>query len=77
MSDRINKSLIPTGHDGWPIFADDWHERTERRDAVYAEAELEPWEESLSNQLAGRISVSFEEQPIGEALQFLANQSWF
>ena len=31
--DRINQSLIPTGHDGWPVFADDWHERAKLRDS--------------------------------------------
>jgi len=72
--ERMERSLIPTGFDGWPIFASDWHLRHTERGYLDAPVKLEPWEEAINEKLAVRLSYNLVEQNAVEVLGALAKQ---
>lgn len=72
--ERLERSLIPTGFDGWPDFAPDWHLRHVDQVGLGAPTRLEPWEQALTEKLSTRVSFNFVEQNALEVLAALAKQ---
>lgn len=72
--ERMERSLIPTGFDGWPDFPSDWHLRHTGRGQLDAPVKLEPWEESINEKLSARLSYNLIEQNAVEVLAALAKQ---
>lgn len=73
--ERLERSLIPSGFDGWPDFAPDWHLRHVDQVGLGGPTRLEPWEEALNEKLSTRVSYNFVEQNALEVLAALAKQS--
>jgi len=75
---RLERSMIPSGFDGLPIYPSDWPERhSGRTNPLDAPRQLPPWHEALLDRLAQRVTVSFEAIDLSEALNFLAKQGGF
>lgn len=72
--ERMERSLIPTGFDGWPDFASDWHLRHTDRGYLDAPVKLEPWEDAINEKLSARLSYNLVEQNAVEVLSALAKQ---
>lgn len=72
--ERLERSLIPTGFDGWPDFPVDWHLRHTDRGDLDAPVKLEPWEAAINEKLAARLSYNLVEQNAVEVLTALAKQ---
>lgn len=72
--ERLERSLIPTGFDGWPDFPADWHLRHTDRGALDAPVKLEPWAEAINEKLSARLSYNLVEQNALEVLTALAKQ---
>ncbi|HEX3133708.1 MAG TPA: hypothetical protein VHX44_09035, partial [Planctomycetota bacterium] len=73
--ERLERSLIPSGFDGWPSFPDDWDQRHTLRGNLEAPIALEPWEQAINEKLATRLSFNLVEQNAVEVLTALAKQS--
>lgn len=72
--ERMERSLIPAGFDGWPDFPADWHLRHTARGQLDAPVKLEPWEEAINEKLSARLSYNLIEQNAVEVLGALAKQ---
>ncbi len=72
--ERMERSLIPSGFDGWPDFAADWHLRHTGRSQLDAPVKLEPWEQALNDKLSVRLSYNLVEQNAVEVLTALSKQ---
>lgn len=69
----VERSLIPEGFDGQPIYPSDWATRHAGRDGLLEVREKPAaWFEQLSDRLAERASVSFDATPVAEALELVA-----
>lgn len=67
---RIERSLIPEGFDGRPMFPADWSSRRAGRTAVFDVVDEEPaWQQAISDRLAGRVTVGFDATPLNEAVE--------
>jgi type II secretory pathway component GspD/PulD (secretin) len=73
--ERLERSLIPSGFDGWPSFPDDWNQRHTLRGNLDAPLALEPWEQAINEKLAIRLSFNLVEQNAVEVLSALAKQA--
>jgi len=73
--ERLKRSLIPSGFDGWPSYPDDWHLRHTAQGTLEAPIALEPWEQSINEKLATRLSFNLVEQNAVEVLTALAKQA--
>ena len=73
--ERIERSLIPQGFDGWPTFPKDWHERNQLVKQFDAPDRLDAWEEALNEKLGTRLSYDFVGQNAIEVLNALAKQA--
>ncbi len=72
--ERLERSLIPSGFDGWPDFPVDWHTRHTVRGDLDAPVKLESWEAAINEKLAARLSYNLVEQNAVEVLTALAKQ---
>lgn len=72
--ERMERSLIPTGFDGWPVYASDWHLRHNERGFLDAPVKVEAWEEAINEKLSVRLSYNLVEQNAVEVLGALAKQ---
>ena len=71
VNEQINRSLMPEGFDGLPIYPDGW--RTKPRGAADRTAVAEPaWKDSLRDSLRSRISVDADSQNGIDVLTTLA-----
>ncbi|MBN8524228.1 MAG: hypothetical protein J0M02_02705 [Planctomycetes bacterium] len=69
----VERSLIPEGFDGQPVFPSDWATRHADRDGLLEVREKPAaWFEQLSDRLAERASVSFDATPVAEALELVS-----
>ncbi|MFW5828677.1 MAG: hypothetical protein ACOCXA_00305 [Planctomycetota bacterium] len=73
LNERTYRSLIPRGFDGAPTFPDDWHRRSRREVGIIGDV-LPEESLALRNQLAARISVSFDAMEPAECIDFLSNR---
>jgi hypothetical protein len=73
--ERLERSLIPSGFDGWPTFPSDWHLRHVERGSLEGPTALEPWEQAINEKLSSRLSYNLVEQNAIEALTALAKQA--
>ncbi len=65
----MEKSLLPEGLDGMPMFPSDWgEERSGRRSPLANSERAEAWEEALTDRLAGRATLQLDAVPLAEAL---------
>lgn len=75
---RIEDALVPTGWDGRPLYPENWLSRKPESLSFSGEStQVEPWEEQLTDQLSQRLTLTFEDAPLDEALALLARQGRF
>lgn len=75
VQEYVERSLIPTGFDGWTIYPDGWSGRHAVGGGLDAPTALPAWHQAILEKLATRISYNFEAQNAVEALNALAKQS--
>jgi len=79
LSERISRSLIPTGIDGWPVYPDDWlarHPATDQLDRHAEDKTVEPeWRSVLRDSLRRRTSLDIDGQNGLDVLRALASDS--
>lgn len=76
VAQMIERSLIPEGFDGQPIYPSDWAARRSGRSSLLEVSERPAaWLERLSDRLAERTTVHFDATPVAEALQLVARLS--
>ncbi len=76
ISERIRRSLIPSGFDGEPHFPDDWLDRADRRSDIFGqEIALPAWRDRVLNSLMSRVSVNYREITAVEAIDNLARRT--
>lgn len=75
VQERIERSLIPNGFDGWPEYPQDWSQRHRGQFQLQAPTKLEPWHEALLEKLATRMTYNFDAQNAVEVLNVLAKQA--
>jgi hypothetical protein len=69
----VERSLIPEGFDGRPMFPSDWSlRRSGRRTRHDVPDEAPAWQQAISDRLAGRVSVGFDGTPFTEAIEVVA-----
>jgi len=69
----IEKSLIPEGLDGMPMFPSDWGtERIRRQSPIDVSDRPAAWEVTLSDRLASRATVQLDAVPLQEALELVS-----
>lgn len=69
---RIERSLIPEGFDGRPMFPADWSQRRAGRHAIFdVEDEAPAWQQAIADRLAGRVTVGFDATPLTEAIELV------
>ncbi len=73
--ERIEKSLIPDGFDGMPVFPDDFLTRHSHAYGLEFVPDIPPWREAILDRLSKRVSVDFDAQNGVEALNALARQA--
>ena len=79
MMRRIEQDLIPTASDGFVAFADDWHERSRRRQAIMDEgvarfgAGMSTWEAALRDRLEQQVTVETDGEDAFAVLRSLSN----
>jgi hypothetical protein len=67
---RMERSLIPEGFDGRPMFPDDWSERRSGRTGPLDVVDLAPaWQLAIADRLAARVTIGFDATPLGEAVE--------
>ncbi len=71
---QMHEGLIPKAWDGMPIYPEDWNTRINTREVSYYEIDIPDWKVALQNKMAERTSVNFEDQDIGDALDFLSTR---
>lgn len=70
---RVERSLIPEGVDGMPIYPADWDRRRSGRSGVLeSPLQVPEWKLALQDRLEQRVSIELDASPAGEALQLLA-----
>lgn len=75
VQERVERSLIPSGFDGWPEYPQDWSQRHREQYQLQAPTRLEPWHEALLEKLATRLTYNFDAQNAVEVLNALARQA--
>jgi type II secretory pathway component GspD/PulD (secretin) len=75
VQERIERSLIPSGFDGWPEYPSDFAQRHTGQFQLQAPTKLEPWHEALLEKLATRMTYNFDAQNAVEVLNVLARQA--
>lgn len=69
----VERSLIPEGFDGQPLYPSDWAGRRSGRDSLLEVSERPPvWMERLGDRLAERTTVHFDATPVAEAIDLIA-----
>ncbi len=71
---QMHEVLIPFAWDGIPRYPDDWETRINNRKLDYYSVDLPDWQVALQDKIAERTTVHFEEQDIGDALDFLSTR---
>jgi type II secretory pathway component GspD/PulD (secretin) len=66
------RSLMPTGIDGLPIFPSDWEHKGDRSGAITAVEPMPAWEQALRRALNARTNLQVEGVPGSEILASLA-----
>ncbi len=72
VQEQLERSMIPTGFDGVPIYPADWDLRHSGRGELDAPIEVPPWEAMLRERLATRVSFNFDAMSASDALNALA-----
>jgi type II secretory pathway component GspD/PulD (secretin) len=72
VQEQVERSMIPTGFDGVPIYPADWEIRHSGRGELDAPVEVPPWEAMLRERLATRVSFNFDAMSASDALNALA-----
>ena len=72
--ERMERSLIPTGFDGIPIYPENWAARHSGRGELDAPTEVPAWEANLREKLSTRVSFNFDAMGAIDALNALARQ---
>ena len=79
LTERISRSLIPTGIDGWPVYPVDWlarHPATDQLDRHAGDKTIEPeWRSVLRDSLRRRTSLDVDAQNGLDVLRALAIDS--
>ena len=79
LTERISRSLIPTGIDGWPVYPADWlarHPTTDQLDRHAGDKTIEPeWRSVLRDSLRRRTSLDVDAQNGLDVLRALAIDS--
>ena len=79
LTERISRSLIPTGIDGWPVYPVDWlarHPTTDQLDRHAGDKTIEPeWRSVLRDSLRRRTSLDVDAQNGLDVLRALALDS--
>ncbi len=66
---QVERSLIPEGFDGRPMFPSDWSDRRAgRRSLLEVDEEVPAWRLAISDRLASRVTVGFDATPLAEAI---------
>jgi hypothetical protein len=71
--EMVERSMIPTGFDGNPIYPDNWDVRHAGRGELDAPTEVPPWEAMLRERLSTRVSFNFDAMSAVDALNALAH----
>jgi hypothetical protein len=73
---RLERSLIPEGFDGRPIWPSDWDQvRAGRTSPLDAISPAPAWFEAVEDRLAQRASVQFDGTPFADAVDLVARLS--
>jgi hypothetical protein len=73
LAQTIERSLIPEGFDGQPMYPSDWADRRSGRNSQLEISEHAPaWMEQINDRLAERTTVSFDATPVADALDLVA-----
>ena len=72
VQEQLERSMIPTGFDGVPIYPADWEQRHSARGELDAPVAVPPWEAMLRERLATRVSFNFDGMSASDALNALA-----
>lgn len=79
LRERISRSLIPSGFDGWPVYPDAWarrHPLTTQLDRQDSDKNAEPeWRSVLRDSLRRRTSIEVEGGNALDVLRVLATES--
>lgn len=73
--EMVERSMIPTGFDGLPIYPENWDVRHAGRGELDAPTEVPPWEAMLRERLSTRVSFNFDAMSAIDALNALARQA--
>lgn len=68
----VERSLIPQGFDGLPIFPSDWTERHTEATSLEAPQQMPAWKSAILDSLSQRVSLQFDGTQIGDALATIA-----
>lgn len=74
VAERLERSLIPAGFDGDPIYPSDWHLRHKQLTGLEAEVKLPAWHEALLDRLAKRVTFDYDSVDLVDAANLLAKQ---
>lgn len=72
---RIERSLIPEGIDGMPVYPRDYLARRGGAKGLESVPDIEPWREAILDALAKRVTLEFEDQDGVEALLAVSRQA--
>jgi type II secretory pathway component GspD/PulD (secretin) len=72
---RLERSLIPSGFDGWPAFPVNWSQREQRDNVLSGQNDTQPWEDALNEKLAIRLTYDIMGQNVVEVLMAFAKQA--
>lgn len=69
----IERSLIPEGFDGQPMYPSDWADRRSGRSSYLEVSDRAPaWMEQITDRLAERSTFAFDATPVADALDLVA-----
>jgi hypothetical protein len=73
--EQLQRSMIPTGFDGRPIFPEDWQDRHPGSDTILSQPQtVDPADEALRERLLRRISLQGEQVDAVQLLRELSSQ---
>jgi type II secretory pathway component GspD/PulD (secretin) len=72
VQEQMERSMIPTGFDGVPIYPEGWDLRHSGRGELDAPVEVPPWEAMLRERLSTKVSFNFDAMSAADALNALA-----
>jgi len=73
---QVERSLIPEGFDGQPMYPSDWAQRRTGRNALLETSdEIPVWQRTITDRLMARVTIGFDGKPIGEAIQAISQLS--